>query len=70
MGDPTVQWLGPDGVSIISDTRLMMTSDSTKTYVSTLEFTLSADVPWRTVHLSGLLLHRDSYGCYSAHCET
>ena len=39
IGDPVVQWLGPDGGSIISDTQHLMTNDSTKTYVSTLEFT-------------------------------
>ncbi len=39
IGDPVVQWLGPDGGSIISETQHVMTSDSTKTYISTLEFT-------------------------------
>ena len=39
IGDPVVQWIGPDGGSINSDTRHLMTNDSTVTYVSTLEFT-------------------------------
>ena len=34
-----MQWIGPDGVSINSDTQHMMTDDSTVTYISTLEFT-------------------------------
>ena len=34
-----MQWIGPDGVSINSDTPQVMTDDSTVTYVSTLEFT-------------------------------
>ena len=34
-----MQWMGPDSVSINSDTPQVMTSDSTVTYVSTLEFT-------------------------------
>ena len=34
-----MQWIVPDGVSINSDTQQVMTSDSTVTYVSTLEFT-------------------------------
>ena len=39
IGDPVVQWIGPDGVSINSDTLQVVTNDSTVTYVSTLEFT-------------------------------
>ena len=39
IGDPNVQWIGPDGVSFNSDTQQVMTSDSTVAYVSTLEFT-------------------------------
>ena len=39
IGDPAVQWMGPDGASIDSDTPQVMTDDSTVTYVSTLEFT-------------------------------
>jgi len=39
IGDPVVQWIGPDGGSINSDIQQVITSDSTVTYVSTLEFT-------------------------------
>ena len=34
-----MQWRGPDGGSINSDTLQLVTNDSTVTYVSTLEFT-------------------------------
>ena len=39
IGDPAVQWIGPDGFSINSDIQQVMTNDSTLNYVSTLEFT-------------------------------
>ena len=39
IGDPAVQWIGPDGVSINSDIQQVMTDDSNVAYISTLEFT-------------------------------
>ena len=45
IGDPAVQWIVPDGVSINSDTQQVMTNDSTVTYISTLEF-----IPVQTSH--------------------